>query len=100
MPFSCATVFVEGEIPKFISLQMWHPSSPDLNPVDYTMWSIGLLQEKVYKTHIADLYDLKRRIRTEWVKLDHVVIAATVRKWRHRLSTCVRADGSHFEHCF
>jgi len=49
----------------------------DLNPVDYSVWSIP--QEKVYKTRNADLYDLKRRIITEWDKLDHAVIAAAVR---------------------
>ena len=37
------------------------------------MWSI--LQEKVYKTRVTDLDDFKYRIRTEWAKLDHAVIA-------------------------
>jgi len=49
-----------------------------LNPVDYSVWSI--LQEKVYKSRITDLDDLKvkHHIRTEWAKLDHAVIAAAV----------------------
>jgi len=38
------------------------PNSPDLNPVDYSVWSI--LQEKVYKTRITDLDDLSN-ITTE-----------------------------------
>jgi len=45
---ACATVeFLERETPKFISPLLWPPNSPDLNPVDYSVWSI--LQEKVYK---------------------------------------------------
>jgi len=40
------------------------------------MWSIQ--QEKVYKTRITDHDNLKHRIRTEWAKLDHAVIAAAV----------------------
>jgi len=76
----------------------WPPNSPDLNPVDYSVWSI--LQEKVYKTRITDLDDLKHGIRTVWAKLDHAVIAAAVRQWRRRLSACVKADGGRFEHCF
>jgi len=71
---------------------------PDLNPADYSVWSI--LQEKVYKTRITDLNDLKHRIRTEWAKLYHAVIAAAVRQWRRRLSACVRASGGHFRHWF
>jgi len=50
-----------------------HPPSHKLK--NYSMWSI--LQEKVYRTHISDLVDLKHCIRTEWAKLDHTVIAAT-----------------------
>jgi len=50
------------------------------------VWSIP--QEKVYKTRITDLDDLihRIRIRTEWAKLDHVVISGAVRQWRRRLS--------------
>jgi len=96
MPFSQE----EREMPEFISPLLWPPNSPDLNPVhDITrkrirallgkkkttacgLWSV--LQEKVYKTRITDLDDLKHHIRTEW----------------RRLSACVRAGGGHFEHCF
>jgi len=31
------------------------------------------------------LDNLKHRIRTEWAKLDHVIIAASVHHWRHHL---------------
>ena len=45
-----------------------------------------ILQEKVYyKTRITDLDELQvlqQRLRTEWTKLDHVVIAAAIRQWR------------------
>jgi len=79
---------------------LWSSNSPDLNPVDYSVWSIP--QEKVYKTRITDLDDLKHRIRirTEWAKLRHAVIAAAVHQWRRRISACVRAGSGHFEHCF
>jgi len=70
--------FLERETPKFISPLLWPPNSPDLNPVDYSVWSI--LQEKVYKTRTTALDDLEHRIRTEWAKLDHDVIAAAVRQ--------------------
>jgi len=59
MTFLGATVkFLERETPEFISPLLWPPNLPDLNPVDYSVWSI--LQEKVYK---CDLDDLKHRIR-------------------------------------
>jgi len=40
---------------------------PDLNPVDYTVWSA--LQERVYRTKISDVDQLKRRIISEWAAL-------------------------------
>jgi len=90
--------FLERETPDFILPLLWPPNLPDLNPIDYSVWSI--LQEKVYKTRITDLDDLKHRIRTEWAKLYHAVIAAAMRQWHRRLSACVRAGSGHFEHCF
>jgi len=82
--------FLEGKILEFISLLLWPQNSPDFNPVDYSMWSV--LQEKIYKTRITDLDDVKHgiRIRTEWAKLYHAIIAADVCQWRRRLSACVR----------
>jgi len=44
----------------------------------------------VYKTGITDLDELKQRLRTEWAKLDHVVIATDIHQWSRRLSTCVK----------
>jgi len=63
--------FLEREMPEFILPLLRPPNLPDLNPVDYSMWSIGLLQEKESVTRITDLDNLKHRIRTEWAKVDH-----------------------------
>ena len=35
---------------------------------------VGIRQEKVYKTRITDLDELKQWLRTEWTKLDHIII--------------------------
>jgi len=43
--------------------------SPNLNPADYSFWSI--MQEKVYKTHIANNDELKHRLIQMWAELDH-----------------------------
>jgi len=70
--------------------QLWPPNSPDLNPVDHSVW--GLLQQKLYKIHIIYLDELKQRLKTEWNKRDHVVSAVAVRqrwqKHRHVRTTC------------
>ena len=63
---------------------------PDLNPVDYKIW--GVLQERVYKTSIKDVDELRCRIAEEWDKLDQlIIIDKAVGEWRKRLRACVAA---------
>jgi len=63
---------LDQETPDFIPPALWPPNLPDLNPVDYTVWSV--LQERVYHTKILDVDELKRRINSEWGALSHAVI--------------------------
>jgi len=60
---------LDQETPDFIPPALWSPNSPDLNPVDYTVWS--MLQKRVYRTKISDVDELKRRINSEWTALSH-----------------------------
>lgn len=87
---------LQKETPAFISPALWPPNSPDLNPVDYRIWSI--MEERVYRTKIRDAEDLKHRIQHEWNHLDQRTIDEAVSEWRLRLRACVKAVGSHFEH--
>lgn len=84
------------ETPDFIAPNMWPPNSPDLNPVDYSVWSV--MQEKVYQTRIANVDELKQRLLQVWAELDHGFIAAAIEEWRRRLAACVKVRGGHFEH--
>ena len=53
--------------PDFIPPTLWPPNSPDINPVDYKIW--GRLQERVYRTQIKDVDELRHRIADEWDQL-------------------------------
>jgi len=72
------------------------PNSPDVNPVDYKIWSV--IQEKVYKGRINNVDELRLRILTAWDELDQRVIDTAVGQWRTRLHACVKAKCAHFEH--
>lgn len=82
--------------PDFIPPTLWPPNSPDLNPVDYKIWSI--IQEKVYKSRVTDIDELRERIECAWNDLDQRVIDHAVNQWRARLSACVTAKGAQFEY--
>jgi len=82
---------LEKEVPDFISPSLWPPNSPDLNPVDYKIWS--LVQERVYQQPISNIEELRERIVLVWEALDQHVIDTAVRQWRERLLACVKAKG-------
>ena len=83
------------ETPGYISPSLWPPNSPDLNPVDYKIW--GVLQDRVYRTPVQDVTQLKERLVEEWCHFDQTIIDSAINQWRQRLQACVRADGGHFE---
>ena len=82
--------------PDFIPPTLWPPNSPDLNPVDYRIW--GIMQEKVYRTKVRDVDDLRERIVKGWEELDQRIIDCAVGEWRKRLRECVRVAGGHLEY--
>jgi len=47
------------ETPEFIPPMLCPPNSPDLNPVDYKVWSV---MQEVYKKRIKDIDELRARI--------------------------------------
>ena len=74
---ACDTVtMLQRETPEFIPPEMWPPNSPDLNPVHYSIW--GMLLERVYRSRIHHVKELKERLLREWRLLDHTVIAAAI----------------------
>jgi len=79
--------FLSRNTPDFISLLLWPPKSPDLNPVDYEVW--GMLQQRVYRGRIRDVDHLKQRLIEEWHYFDQNIIDRAVRQWRVRLRACV-----------
>jgi len=52
------------ETPDYILSWLWPPNSPDLNLVDYHVWSV--LEQRVYRTRIRDISHLKTRLVEVW----------------------------------
>ena len=82
-------------LPTFISAQEWPPYSPDLNPMDYSMWSI--LESKVCATPHKSLNSLKLSLEREWAKISDDTLRKIVEKFRERLKAVVKAKGGYIE---
>src|SRR6218665_618220 len=82
---------LERKVPDFNSPTVWPPNSPDLNPVDCSIWSV--LQEKVYRSIIPNVNELEMPLIDEWGRFDQSIVDAAIGQWSRRLSTCVRGTG-------
>src|SRR6218665_2436834 len=59
-----SVAFLERKVSDFIPPTLWPPNSLDLNPIDYSIWSV--LQEKVYRSRIANVNELETHLIDEW----------------------------------
>lgn len=88
--------FLTANVPEFIEPENWPPNSPDLNPVDYSVW--GSLQQLVYRQKIRDLDHLKGVLTSCWEQIGQDLIDKAINQWLSRISLVIRAKGGHIEH--
>jgi DNA-binding CsgD family transcriptional regulator len=82
-------------LPEFIDVKQWPPYSPDLNPLDYSIW--GILEAKVNNRRHRGIAQLKTALQEAWEEIDEEVLASVVDNWRRRLRACVQANGGYIE---
>jgi len=88
--------FLSANVPEYIEPENWPPNSPDLNPVDFSIW--GALQQLVYRQRIRDLDNLKDVLRSCWEQISQDLINKAIDQWLSRISLVIRAKGGHIEH--
>ena len=82
-------------LPRFWSKEMWPPCSPDLNPMDFSLWSI--LEAKACSKVHRTVKDLKRSLELAWQEKPQSQLCATVEDVKRRLESVVASKGSHFQ---
>ena len=78
--------------PNFTAPDLWPPSSPKLNPVDYKIWSI--MHQCVCESCINNVEELKQRLIEVWSRLQQNIVDTAVNKWKKRLRACVHAGAT------
>jgi len=81
--------------PLFITKNEWPPSSPDLNPLDFCIWSI--LESNVNKKRFKNVENLKKKLISEWEKIPLEIVRASINSFKGRLEKIIANNGGHIE---
>ncbi len=87
--------WIQRKIPSFISKELWPARSPDLNPLDFSIWSI--LEAKVSACPHSSLDALKAKLKKEWDAIPQEQIRAACDAFVGRLKAVVRNKGGYIE---
>ena len=83
----------QHHFPRFWSKEMWPPSSPDLNPLDFSVWS--LLEVKVCSVAHPSIHALKQLLQHELAKIFQEELRASVENFRQRIESCPSEGPPH-----
>ena len=87
--------YLEENFPGFLNKNQWPSRSPDLNPIDFSVW--GLLEEKLKNKNITKVEQLRRELEQAWSEIGEDYLRRTVVSVKTRLKACIKAKGGHFE---
>ena len=88
-------LWILRKILSFISKEDWPVQSPDLNPLDYSIWSI--LEKRVCSTPHQTLETLKAKLMKEWDATPQETLRAACNSFPNRLKAIVKNKGSYIE---
>jgi hypothetical protein len=82
-------------LPEVWEKEVWPPSSPDCNPLDYFVWGVTELRVNA-KPH-SKTEDLIEKIKEVMGSLDRDTVAKACRRFRSRIEAVVAAEGDFIE---
>ena len=86
--------FLRSEKLDFWTPNDWPPNSPNLNPLDYGIWS--MVTEGACKDRPASVKALKMKVGAYWRRMDPDKIRQICRSFKPRLAKCIESEGSFF----
>ena len=88
-------LWCKQHLPRFWSKEILPPSSPDLNVLDFCLWSV-LESEACAKQH-SSVEMLRASLTRAWDNISQEVVRAACEAFPKRLRAAVKAKGDHFE---
>ncbi|KAI6652965.1 hypothetical protein LOD99_4042 [Oopsacas minuta] len=87
--------WLHDNFPGFITKEEWPPYSPDLNPMDYSVWSI--LETKACVNSHTSIKSLKRKLCQEWNKIPQKTLRAAIEALPDRITRVIQNEGGYIE---
>lgn len=87
--------FCKNNFPDIITPEEWPASSPDLNPLDYSIWSV--LEAKVCATPHRSISSLKLALVKAWNEIPNNQLRKVVQNFPKRLRKVIASNGDVFE---
>ena len=87
--------YCQDVFPDFWGKEIWPPSSPDLNPMDFGMWSIS--ERKACAKSVPNVETLKRNLIKKWDEISAEDVRAVTDSAASRLRAVVAARDGYFE---
>ena len=87
--------WIQAHIPAFISKEGWPSRNPDLNSLDFSVWSI--LENKACQTSHNSLDNLKAKLQREWALISQEVMCASCNVFQERLEQIIKNKGGYIE---
>ena len=83
----------KNHFPHFWSIEVWVPSSLDLNPLDFCVWFI--LEADACASDHDSVEALKGSLKKAWDKILQETLRKAVDSFRCRLERVIQARGRH-----
>jgi hypothetical protein len=88
-------MWCEDKLTDFIPKDEWPPSSPDLNPLDLSIW--GYMLEQLRNYTYATLPEFKKVIQRIWANIPEHVVRAACDAFDKRLRLVIKTKRQSFE---
>ena len=75
--------------------EVWPPSSPDLNPLDFSIWAY--VQAKACKVQHPNLDALQLSVSKVWNDMTEAFIRSTCSTFRPRIEAVIEAEGGYID---
>ena len=77
---------------EFIQKDDWPPNSPDLNPLNYLVWSAMLQSYEHFSPKPTTVAELKTVLQDIWSNLSQQTIDNAVLSFRKRVKACIQVE--------